>query len=193
MNGSKGIKIAAIIAFVVGLCILAAGITGKVVMGKMTEEIMSSDFVGSLGDDMPEIGRMLNRGIGRKAVRLTVSLIRNDPSGFVNAVKDLTGAISRMADSSGLVDMFMGSMIEEAALEAFEDARQELAEYAGARLPLLQLAAYYSELLWTGTILAAAAVILWLAGCGVIRFGGAVRRAQPALSTDGGSVDFDEW
>ena len=43
-----------LIAFVLGIAVLAAGISGRIVMGRITDEIMSTEYVSSMDEAIPK-------------------------------------------------------------------------------------------------------------------------------------------
>ncbi len=186
-------RILAVIALAVGLCVLAAGIAGKMEMERITDEVMSANYFGFLGNGSSGLIRTLNRFIGKHLLRLTVALIKNDPSGFVRIAKDISGILSAIPGVSGLVDLFLGSFIEDAALDMFQKARQMMLDSAGARMPLMQFAACYSELLWIGGILSGAALVLCLLTGEKRSFRRTSRGRAPVMTWDSGTAVCDEW
>ena len=160
MIDQKKVWMVLIVAFVIGFCALTAGISGRIVMGKITDQTMSS-FDKSSEGEMQEIGHLLNRSMGKTSVNLVVSLIKNDSSGFVKVTKDVLKSIGSAMGSSGMIDLLVEWLGTESAQEAFEYTRNQLVESAGVYMPLLQFAAYYHELLLIGGILAGVSLLLW--------------------------------
>ena len=147
-----------IIALVIGLCFVFAGLAGKVCMDKATDSVKKAEFISGLG-----IGAdtLLNRSAGKAMTRLLVSLIKNDSSGFVNAIKQILKVASSMAGDSYGMNGLGSMLISSIAEEAFAEERNRMIQEAGVYWPLLQAMAYYQELLTTGIIIALAAAILW--------------------------------
>ena len=158
-----------LIAFVLGIAVLAAGISGRIVMGRITDEIMSTEYVSSMDEAIYGFRDVLNRGIGGLALKLTVSVIKNDSTGFTKAVKEVVKSIGSIADSSGIGDLVLSPIFEEVAAEAFQEGRRQLVESAGSYMPLLQFAAYYSELLIIGGIISGVSLLLWFLMGGSLR------------------------
>ena len=150
-----------LIALIISFCILAAGLSGRIVMTGITNKVMSMNMLDSLGNDLPELEKVLNRGAGKMLIKLTVSLIKNDSSGFVNVAKEIIKSIGSIGGESGLSGLVLNPIIAEIAEAAFQEAHAALVESAGAYLPMLQFAAYCSELLVIGGIAAAVSLLLW--------------------------------
>lgn len=160
MNGDR-FKTVLFIALIAGLCILVAGISGKLVMEKITEKLITANYIDLMNETAPEVGNVLNHGIGNVALRLITALVKNDSSGFVNAVKDAYRTIASLTEYSGTPGMVLNSFFEEAAWEAFQKTRSLLIESVGVYMPILQFAAWCSDLLVLGGIIAGVSLILF--------------------------------
>ena len=154
----KRAKQLVIVALVVGLCIAFAGLAGKIAMGRLSANMRNAGIFSGMDS---ELGGVLNRSAGNAITKLIVSMIKNDSSGFVRTINQLTNIAGSMAGDpygmNGLGSMLFGSF----AQEAFSEIRAQLIQEAGAYWPLLQAMAYYRELLTVGLIIAFAAAILW--------------------------------
>lgn len=154
-----------IIALVIGLCFTFTGIAGKIMMSGLTRSIQNTDFLSGAGLES-ELGAILNRSAGNMISKLILSIIKNDPSGFMNAVNKLTSSISSMAGDPYGVNVFGEMFISSISQEVFAEARSMLIDEAGAFWPLLQIMAYYNEMLVIGLIISAvAAILLFLLDC----------------------------
>ena len=158
VTDKKRAKQLVIVALVVGLCIAFAGLAGKITMGRISANMRNAEIFSGMDS---ELGGVLNRSAGNAITKLIVSMIKNDSSGFVSTINQLTNIAGSMAGDpygmNGLGSMLFGSF----AQEAFAETRAQLIQEAGAYWPLLQAMAYYRELLTIGLIIAFAAAILW--------------------------------
>ena len=158
VTDKKRAKQLVIVALVVGLCIAFAGLAGKITMGRLSANMRNAEIFSGMDS---ELGGVLNRSAGNAITKLIVSMIKNDSSGFVSTINQLTNIAGSMAGDpygmNGLGSMLFGSF----AQEAFAETRAQLIQEAGAYWPLLQAMAYYRELLTIGLIIAFAAAILW--------------------------------
>lgn len=152
-----------IIALIIGICVFAAGVSGRIIMGRITHEIMETEYIHGINNSIPGFTDVLNRGVGNLNVKLVVSLIKNDSSGFVNAVGDVGKSIGELGEYSLNTGFVSGLRV--IAEMAFQETRDEMVKMAGVYMPMLQFAAYYHELMIIGGIIAAIAfVLLFLMG-----------------------------
>ena len=128
-------------------------------MEGLANSIKNADFVSDLGLGS-ELENILNRSAGNLITKLALSIIKNDSSGFVNGINKLSNSISSMAGDpyglNGIGQMFISSI----AQEAFYEVRSALIEEAGLLWPLLQILAYYSEMLTIGLIVSIIVIAL---------------------------------
>ena len=152
-----------VIALIIGVCIFAAGVSGRIIMGKITYEISKTEYISNIDNSIPGLSEILNRGMGNLAIKLAVSLIKNDSTGFVNAIGEIvnsTGTLTGFSQISGFVPG-----LRAIAEMAFQETRNEVVKAAGVYMPLLQFTAYYRELMLIGGIIAAVSfVLLFLMG-----------------------------
>ena len=158
VTDKKRAKQLVIIALVVGLCIAFAGLAGKLAMGTLSANMRKTEFFSGLDSEM---GGIFNRSAGNTITKLMISMIKNDSSGFVSLITQLTNAAGTMAGDPYGMNSLGSILIGSFAQEAFAETRAQLMQQAGAYWPLLRAMAYYRELLTIGLIIAFVAAILW--------------------------------
>lgn len=158
VTDKKRAKQLIITALVVGLCIAFAGLAGKFTMGRISANMRNAEIFSGMDS---ELGGLLNRSAGNAITNLIISMIKNDSSGFVSTINQISSIAGSMAGDpygmNGLGTILFGSF----AQEAFAETRTQLIQQAGVYWPLLQAMAYYNELLTIGIIISLISAILW--------------------------------
>ena len=158
ISNRKRAKQILIILLVIGLCMTSTGLCGRAIFGKVVNEVKRSPLIA--GSSSP-VAMMLNNIKNRLAIKLIVSVIRNDPSGFVKASEEIAHTVGGIAGmGSGYTDV-VGWIAGQSALEAFTETRESVKNSAGGYWVLLVIMAYYKEFLIIGIILAVSAALLW--------------------------------
>ena len=139
-------KRVAIIVLVIGLCVFWTGLCGRIVSGALAGGISKRLASSGMNSDL---GFLLSGVTGSVLSKLVNSLIRNDFSGFLAVVKQITGSVPDNA------------LMNSALRPAFNEFRTGFRQQMGLQWPMLLVMAHSGVLLFFGIILSAAGGAVW--------------------------------
>lgn len=151
------IKKVLIIVLIVGLCLAATGFAGRVLLKGLTKSFMEQEIIPSDGS---LLAGTLNKKLINAGIDLFLSIVKNNPSQFVNAANKLAKGIGEMAGDPNGVNWIAEWILQLLTEEWFIEARATLKAEAGALWPVLQIMAYYKVMLTIGLIAVGIAALL---------------------------------